>query len=129
MENQNENTRPGATPAPAADGIRDTMETAADALEAQIEAAERAAQAMSTEAIVETLKATSDHHAELAGSADEEDTARACLIQSAAIWRAAKIIERTEAALAGLAAQEDWDAGTLSDFADELREILEGGAL
>lgn len=95
MENPNTNTNRPATPAePAADGFRDSMEVAADSLEADIVAASKEAGEMSVAELVALLKETSDYHNELADTACDLDSAQDCRVQSAAIWRAAEMLEK-----------------------------------
>lgn len=93
MNKPNENKRPGTTLEPAPDSFRDSIEAEADRLEDLLSKAEAEADAMTLAGIASLLRETSDHHYQYADSADEDEAAQACRIQSAAIYRAAKIID------------------------------------
>lgn len=95
MKKNRKTKRLGTKPKPATDGIRDTMDTAADWLEARLAEAEKEAKALPIAKLAPLLRATADYHQELAESADE-DSAQACRFQAAAIWRAADMIETPE---------------------------------
>lgn len=103
MEHDTPNTEPGALPAPAPDGLRDSMEAAGDWLEARLTEAEREAAAMPADRLAALLRETSDYHHHLAESADE-DSAQACRVQSAAIWRAAGELDRLRGEVSDLRA-------------------------